>query len=291
VLPLFHLDQRCFLCWGLGVRKSHTTCGESARKTARYTSAISYKLFVLFTCVDWFVWSGECIAIGRGNTHALSLRRRSMPDLYSRVRPVSPAGWSPAEWCRGQSGTSARSHAAAGVGHHPELSRSCIQRRTGWAGSQHLSNEWKRGRCLLRLRSWLQFADSQRTRIRIVGSRTVLNGQSIVTPQQLTIGHQNFTAEPNLEPNRQAGLMPPPNGGPGMPPPSGGMNRVRRGPEGGPMRAGMTPPPPPAGPGGPGMPPPPPPSGPNGPRQPPSPTPAPTDSTQPAPASPSAPEL
>ncbi len=128
------------------------------------------------------------------------------------------------------------------------------------------------------------------TRIRIVGSRTVLNGQSIVTPQQLTIGHQNFTAEPNLEPNRQAGLMPPPNGGPGMPPPSGGMNRVRRGPEGGPMRAGMTPPPP-AGPGGPGMPPPPPPSGPNGPRQSPSPKPAPTDSTQPAPASPSAPEL
>lgn len=166
------------------------------------------------------------------------------------------------------------------------------------------------------------------TRIRIVGSRTVVNGQSIVTPQQLTIGQQSFVTEPNLGPNRQAGLMRPPNGGPGMLPPPGGMNRVRRGPEGGPMRAGMSPPPP-AGPGGPGMPPPPPPAGPNGPgQQPPSgrglhdqagtgqhsarkpgnvpppppvgskpapgtpsPTPGPTGSTQPAPAPPSAPNF
>lgn len=163
------------------------------------------------------------------------------------------------------------------------------------------------------------------TRIRIVGSRTMVNGQSIVTPQQLTIGQHNFAAEPNMGPNREARLMPPPNGGPGMLPPPGGVNRVRRGPEGGPMRAGMTPP----HPAGPGMPPPPPPAGPNGPGQPPLsgrglrnqpgtgphsartpgnipppppagsrpapgapfPMPAPTDLIQPAPAPPSAPNL
>ncbi len=103
------------------------------------------------------------------------------------------------------------------------------------------------------------------TRIRIVGSRNVVNGQSIVTPQQLTIGQQYFAAEPNMGPNRKARLMPPPNGGPGIPPPPGGINRVGRGLEGGPMRAVMTPPPP-AGHGGPGMPPPP--AGPNGPNRP-----------------------
>lgn len=105
------------------------------------------------------------------------------------------------------------------------------------------------------------------TRIRIVGSRTVINGQSIVTPQELTIGQQSFAAQPNLGSNRQAGLMRPPNGGSGMPPPPGG-DRGPRGPRGGPMRAGMTPPPPP-GAGGPGMTSQRPPARPNGPMQPP----------------------
>ena len=86
------------------------------------------------------------------------------------------------------------------------------------------------------------------TRIRITGSRTEVSGQTIIVPQQLTIGQQSFAAHPDPGLNGQRA---------DMPPPPDSNERARRGPVGDVGRAGM-PPPPPAGPAGPGMPPPPP---------------------------------
>lgn len=98
-------------------------------------------------------------------------------------------------------------------------------------------------------------------RIRLTGTRTSVNGQSIVVPQQITVGQQTYSAVANPgfpgqlggfnrggqpgAPGRRAGAPPaPPVGGPAMPRPMAG------GP-------GAPPPPPPMA-GGHGAPPPPP---------------------------------
>lgn len=104
--------------------------------------------------------------------------------------------------------------------------------------------------------------------VRVVGTRTSVNGQKVLLAQQLTVGQQSFTAQPGVA--VQAGLSPAPAGGPGMPPPlPSGRDGARRGPHGPAVADMMPPPPPPAG--GPGAPPPPPRAG--GPGAPPPPPP------------------
>lgn len=87
-------------------------------------------------------------------------------------------------------------------------------------------------------------------RIHLVGSRTYVHGQTILTAQQLTIGQQSFTAQsPAMG---QAGMISSPAAGTGMPPPppngrDGGIQGQRRGPS----ATGLLPPPPPPPGGGP----------------------------------------
>lgn len=82
------------------------------------------------------------------------------------------------------------------------------------------------------------------THIRVVGARTVINGQPVLAAQRLSFAGQSFSAQPGVA---VAGVPRAPLAGPGQPPPP---------PAGGPV---PPPPPPPAGPGVP--PPPPPPAG------------------------------
>ena len=105
------------------------------------------------------------------------------------------------------------------------------------------------------------------THVRVTGVRTVVHGQTILAPQQLSLGQQTFTPDraPALGVSPAPGLIagaapgapgvppPPPPGRPGVPPP----------PSAGPG-APLPPPTPPVGPGAP----PAPPAGVNGPSQP-----------------------
>lgn len=93
------------------------------------------------------------------------------------------------------------------------------------------------------------------TRVRVAGTRTVVNGQSIVFPQQLIVAGQTFSAQTTP-------------GAPGEMPPLG-PTQARAGAAGpGAGQAAPPPPPPPPPAGGP-VPPPPPPIGPTGPPPPP----------------------
>ena len=127
-------------------------------------------------------------------------------------------------------------------------------------------------------------------RVRIVGSRSNVNGQTILTPQQLTLDQQTFTAQPPTERPRSAVTADLPGPQPGMPPPppppNGPAPGPRRGP-GGPALAAGSPPPPPCGPGMAGRPAPPPPPGdlaPNGAAAPPPPLAAPNGAAPQPPA-------
>ena len=145
-------------------------------------------------------------------------------------------------------------------------------------------------------------------RVRIVGLRSNINGQTILTPQQLTLDQQTFSAQPPTGrpgPTAMADLPEPQPGVPPPPPPNGPAPGRRRGPSGPALAAGSPPPPPPCGPGmagRPAPPPPPPPAAPpapDGAGAPPPPAPAPngaapqppTGDVQQAPPPPAGPTL
>ncbi len=84
----------------------------------------------------------------------------------------------------------------------------------------------------------------QGTKIRIVGSRSNINGQATLSAQVVTLNQQNFTARTPPAPGPQADGRPVHPGAEGPPVPDAGPRAGRRGPA---LVAGGPPPPPPCG--------------------------------------------